>query len=459
MAATRDQSSRVGLWLFAIVSIVPADLVLRRFLWPATVVLHVAVALQLALALPLELLGYSVSRYFGKWLGVPVNCAGLVTVAATMLYVRPIALRANGMLKLQRSLRSGHSQWSGPATDECSHIDHSSNPLIEVPHWEWIVADPTIHVSEDGLWSLFAASLFGIHRYVSEDHGSEWTFKETVVHSNGGSWQSAVRPFVYEDKAGMVHLYYEHVNFSLHRFQQVSSIRSSRIPAECLTLLGLGRAGCSWADGPVSLDTSSPYEPWESINSRTVGNPYVFHDGSRYVLYFSTSQVWLPDTLNYEPMYIGRATANSLDGPWTKDKVPVMGPISDDPWQNLGVGSLKLIDYEGNARENGTRRGTDSPRFVGLANGIYIFQNGSTGSAIRKWTSDDGVTWQVACSGQPLIGPSGEAAAWDASYVFGFDTVRISELEVIVYYNARDGFFRGFERIGASRITIPLRKE
>eukprot|EP00930_Biecheleria_cincta_P022205 TRINITY_DN16252_c0_g1_i2.p1 TRINITY_DN16252_c0_g1~~TRINITY_DN16252_c0_g1_i2.p1 ORF type:complete len:224 (+),score=23.57 TRINITY_DN16252_c0_g1_i2:266-937(+) len=223
MAATRDQSSRVGLWLFAIVSIVPADLVLRRFLWPATVVLHVAVALQLALALPLELLGYSVSRYFGKWLGVPVNCAGLVTVAATMLYVRPIALRANGMLKLQRSLRSGHSQWSGPATDECSHIDHSSNPLIEVPHWEWIVAD--------------------------------------------------------------------------------------------------------------------------------------------------------------------------------------------------------------------------------------------LGSAIRKWTSDDGVTWQVACSGQPLIGPSGEAAAWDASYVFGFDTVRISELEVIVYYNARDGFFRGFERIGASRITIPLRKE
>ena len=47
-----------------------------------------------------------------------------------------------------------------------------------------------------------------------------------------------------------------------------------------------------------------------------VGNPYVYYDEAQeqYVMYYSGSSIWLPDTKNDEPRFIGRATAQHLEG-------------------------------------------------------------------------------------------------------------------------------------------------
>ena len=48
-----------------------------------------------------------------------------------------------------------------------------------------------------------------------------------------------------------------------------------------------------WSDGPVAVRASLP---WETEKAPLMMNPFVFHDGSQYVLFYTAGQVWLPDT-------------------------------------------------------------------------------------------------------------------------------------------------------------------
>ena len=60
-------------------------------------------------------------------------------------------------------------------------------------------------------------------------------------------------------------------------------------------------------------------------------------------------------------------------------------------------------------------------------------------------------------SAEAVLAPSLRTNDWKAAYIFGFDTVRASDDEVTIYYNARSGYFPGVETVGASRLRVGRR--
>src|SRR5262249_4856003 len=82
------------------------------------------------------------------------------------------------------------------------HVSHPE-PVVRPPPMSPIVADPTFlppAETPDGSWHLFAHSIWGVHRFVSDD-GIRWT-------SRGLAVRHATRPFLHRDGA-TYHLYYE----------------------------------------------------------------------------------------------------------------------------------------------------------------------------------------------------------------------------------------------------------
>lgn len=296
-----------------------------------------------------------------------------------------------------------------PPATACDWELHADNPLIEPPGEESLLGDPAvIHPddSPDGLWHLFANSMLGIHRYVSGD-GLSWELAEQYVVGVGG-WRANVYL-----EAGSFHLLYE-------MFSDISHSEIQRITSQDLF---------TWSE-PVTVIT--PTEAWELENQETVGNPYLTHLDGQYWLYYSAAGRELPDTGFPEPLHVGLARADSLGGPWVKESEPILAPTADDPWRNHGAGSLKLLDER-----------SEDGRHLALNNGIFN-TDGETGSAIRLLTSDDGLSWELACP-EPLIAPTG--SGWTAAFIYGFDTVR-HDGELRLYFNARDGWEEGTERIG-----------
>ena len=470
--------SAAAAWARVVVVFIAVDFSVRfsplgETLW-TTLLPHVVVAPLVALfLLSLEVLGlFSSSRSCGRLFPlVPSLCAQLVCwymalsarpLAGLPLTGVPADAHGRGLLPraatarataLREGARSARApQWARAPADGCATVDHPANPLI-LPHFgEWIIADPTIFIAADGRWSLFASSTGGTHWYVSDDGGNAWRYVDTVIRVRGWAFgpEQAVRPYAYHDKAtDTLHLYYEKFKFRLEPFGHVgpsSVIASKRLPARCFTAVGATEAECigpeRWSDGPVAVSASLP---WETEKAPLMMNPFVFHDGTQYVLFYTAGQVWLPDTKNDEPKYVGRATAPSLDGPWTKMAEPAFAPNPADPWANFSVCSFKVVDGDGGGP------------YVGLSQAGYILPNGTTGIALQRWESDDGVNWRLGCGGAPVLAPTLRTNDWKAAYIFGFDTVRASDDEVTIYYNARSGYFPGVETVGASRLRVGRR--
>ena len=298
----------------------------------------------------------------------------------------------------------------------CDWEDHPSNPLIQPPAGEELLGDPTLVLPEgspDGRWHLFANSLAGIHHYASDD-GVAWERVELGVV--GGS---TMRPHVVLED-GVYHLLYEH--FSGFGVSVIERRTSGDLEA--------------WSDAIVVLE---PELEWETEPQSTVGNPYLTRLDGEYRLYYSASGAELPDTGFPEPLWIGMARADAIEGPWIKEPEPIIGPSDDDPWRNHGAGSIKLLDE------------TFDDLLIALNNGVYVQDDGTTGSAIRVLSSVDGVVWDDVC-GEPVLRPSGQDD-WKEAFVYGFDTARTEAGELRVYYNARDGWVPGSERIGMATLV------
>lgn len=299
----------------------------------------------------------------------------------------------------------------------CKWSDHPGNPVL-APPGEAIVGDPSLlapEVSPDGRWHLFAWLFTGIVHYASSD-GIAWTEVDRPFPIG------SVRPYVFEEK-GVYHLLFE--RFSQIVPPQVSAILTS----ESTDLV-------TWSE-PVTI--LEPTLDWEKETQSTVGNPFVVARDGEYWLYYSAAGVLLPDTGFTEPRYIGLARAKALRGPYLKEPRPIIAPDAKIAWRNFGSGSMKLLadKYAG--------------RWVALENGIYQDAAGATHSAIQVLESDDGVAWREACAAPPLA-PSGDG--WKKAFVYAFDTVR-RRGDLRVYYNARDGWKEGKERIGFSSLTLP----
>ncbi|MCB9477951.1 MAG: glycosyl hydrolase family 43 [Deltaproteobacteria bacterium] len=287
--------------------------------------------------------------------------------------------------------------------------DHPKNPLIDPPPGTWLIADPCVlapDVTPDGKWHMFANAVNVLHQYVSDD-GLEW-------RSFGGELFSGIRPFCYVQDG--FHLFYERLTIPLGR-----SCISYRFSDDLVR----------WTD---PIDVLQPSLPWEGRVIRTNGNPCLVDAGGYYRLYFSAAYVWLWDCLYWEPVYIGVAEADRITGPYYKWPSPLIGPSERYYWRSLGAGSIKVRPPKGGMP------------WLAFNNGIFKDEAGRSRSEIHLLESTDGLVWDPV-GDEPILAPE---PGWKEAFVYAMDIVEYGG-DVRLYYNARDGWLRGKERIGLAQ--------
>lgn len=162
----------------------------------------------------------------------------------------------------------------------------------------------------------------------------------------------------------------------------------------------------------------------------------------KYRLYYSAGTVKLEDCGYEEPRYIGFAESESPLGPFVKHGEPILKPDKSIPHRNLGAGAIKVFGYNG--------------AYLALYNSIYTDSQNRSRSAINVLISQDGMDWLEAPY-NPIIKPT---EGWKRALVYQLDLVRVGN-DLRMYYNARDGWDGGTEKIGFSYLlndTTDVRK-
>ncbi len=289
--------------------------------------------------------------------------------------------------------------------DELTWSDHPANPLIEPPWPEWMIADPTVLLpseSPDGKWHLFANSVWGIHHHTSED-GISW--------ARGKRLFPGIRSFVIKHTGA----YYIFNEVFLKPFETGIVVRRS----EDLE---------TWSEPKVALPVS---RAWHKGILNACSCPCVVPHGDGFMMFYSASVILLPDCLFFEPKYIGVARASNIEGPYEPDETPAISPDMHNPLRNFGAGAIKVVFDE----QTGT--------FWGFNNGIYKDERGRSRSSIMILKSGDGTHWMQAVE-EPILKPE---PGWKKALVYALD-IKIDGDRAYLYYNARDGWFIGSERIG-----------
>lgn len=285
-------------------------------------------------------------------------------------------------------------------------LEHPGNPHIHPEPPNWLLGDPTLLTpdrSPDGRWHLFCNSVKYVYHYVGDD-GVSWTRQPEPVCRG-------MRSFIFVED-GVYYLFFELHAPTLHR--------SSVMMRQSTDL-------ATWSE---QREMVGPRLPWDGRLVRFVGNPSVIKVGDRYRLYHSASCIVLVDTIVTEPLYIGIAEADSIDGPYRRHPVPLLGPDPDHPYRNRGAGSIKVYHRDGGG-------------FWAFNNGIYRDRRGRHGSAIMLLESDDGYRFRQLHD-EPIIKPD---EGWKKAFVYAFD-LTVFDGETRLYFNARDGWAKGKEFIG-----------
>lgn len=306
---------------------------------------------------------------------------------------------------------------SAPPTGLCDGwVEYPGNPLIEPPPPEWLIADPAVLLPDntpDARWHMFANSLFGIQHYAS-DNGIAWKKQQGAGPLFGG-----MRPWVIHDN-DRYYMLYELLQGGIQSTIQWRSSDDLEHWSEPQTLL-------------------SPELPWETENNHTIGNPFLEKRDNGFALYYSASTTKQADTGFFEPLYLGVAYADTITGPYRKRTEPIMGRDPDNLWRNQGAGSIKLFPE--------TRKG----KRIAFNNWIYTDSQGHSRSAIHLLESSDGENWTEICPA-PIVKP--EDNGWKAAFVYAFDVKRVGN-QLWMFYNARDGWADGSERIGLTTLSMP----
>ncbi|GMH99043.1 hypothetical protein TrVE_jg9165 [Triparma verrucosa] len=316
--------------------------------------------------------------------------------------------------------------------------DASDNPILTpTDRLEWILGDPSLLDLDTGERYVFANEVF---------HGIIW-YKAKEVNAGGGEFQyeklgrvvgypGAVRPFAHFDASTkMVHLFYEQYAFPLYNKSKIW-MKSGKV----------SDGEISWEKNDVMI--LEPKLSWEKEGLARVGNPYVFFHPSKeqYVLYYSAGSQHLPDSKVDEPISLGMAVADSIDGPYTRvDNSPLVIEGLDGT-NTIGLGSLKLV--------KGLEQDFDKP--IAMINRITSV-DGVTGSTISLVNSGNkGNSFKVATL--DLIEPTLVDKDWKEAYCYGFDTGVDAEDDnfILVLYNGRNGWAHATETVGATRIRKDL---
>jgi hypothetical protein len=191
-----------------------------------------------------------------------------------------------------------------------------------------------------------------------------------------------------------------------------------------------------WSE-PVNIIT--PETPMErdgyNVEAR---NPCVIllPDG-RYRMYYSAGTVFLRDAGYEEPKYIFCAEANHPLGPFIKKEEPVLAPDVNLPFRNYGCGGFKAFGYKDG--------------YIAFYNPIYIDENNKSRSEIRMLVSSDGLDWKEAdCN--PIVKPE-PSIPWRSAIVYQLDVIAWNDA-LWMYFNAREGWRGGIERIGCVRLPL-----
>jgi hypothetical protein len=297
--------------------------------------------------------------------------------------------------------------------------DESNAPLIAHSHFSPIIADPAVAPPEgtpDRLWHLYAHSAWGIHEHISAD-GRAWQDRGIVV-------RGAMRPWLLNE-SGAWHLVYERP-LPLGLAATVLPGLPWRSRIEMRSSSDLVR----WGSPRTLLEPSMEWASSPGLGA-AVSCPCLVKSGGRFRLYFSAGLVRVPDCGFNEPLFIGLAEADRVEGPYNSLPEPLLRPGTETPWANLSRGSLRVLELEDG--------------WAGFENGIS-FDSGVSTSALFLLQSGDGKCWEQA-SPRPVVAPE---AGWKRSHVYAGCPVARNNAEIFLYYNARDDWplARGRENIG-----------
>ncbi len=289
--------------------------------------------------------------------------------------------------------------------------DIPENPLIEPPGGPSpgsVIGDPQVLApgEYDEQWHMFAHAGRSIYHLTSPD-GIHWDYAGTLP------WDGCL-VYLYREGSTWYMLYTK----PDEEWNTVICLRESRDLRE-------------WSEEVVLL---KPELTWELEGPRRqVRNPCLIRtEDGVYRLYYSAGTVWLEDCGYEEPKYVSFAEAEDIYGPYRKYGRPVLAPDPSVPYRSLGAGALKVFEWEG--------------EYVGFNNGLYRDNAGRSRSAICLLASLDGVSW-VDAPFNPIIAPT---KGWKRALVYQLDLVFGHLGAAVMYYNARDGWREGVERIGAS---------
>jgi len=292
-------------------------------------------------------------------------------------------------------------------------VEFNGNPIIKPKFPDWIIADPTFITpdkSPDGRWHLFAHCIIrGIQHFISND-GINWVNTKQKLFSG-------IRPFIFRED-DTFYLFYEEL---------LTPFSNSKIVVRTSNDL------LNWSE-PRNI--IKPNLKWEGKIIFTNSNPCVIFYRDKYILYYSANSVFLHDCLFNEPKYIGIAFSESIADGYKKRKAPIIIPDKNNKYRNLGAGAIKVIQVE-----NG--------KLIGFNNGIYLDKYKRSRSSILMLISEDGINWRELFN-KPIIYPT---SGWKRAFVYQLDVKKFNN-KYWLYFNARDGWFYGVERIGLATLEI-----
>jgi hypothetical protein len=203
-------------------------------------------------------------------------------------------------------------------------------------------------------------------------------------------------------------------------------------PDRCWLVMRETRDLKTWSEEKNILE---PDLPWEHLEFRpTCRNGCIVEtpEGG-FRLYYSGGVKRIPDLGFEEPAQIGVAFSDRIDGPYTKHPEPLLVPDPADPYRNIGAGAMKVFYLKAHGL------------YVGFNNGVYLDQETQhSRSAIHVLLSEDGLDW-FDVPGNPILAP--EATGWKSALVYQL-CLAAFEGNWYLYYNAREGWEVGAERIG-----------
>jgi hypothetical protein len=314
------------------------------------------------------------------------------------------------------------------------------NPLIDpagsgLP--ELVIGDPQIITPGqfDDQWHAF------YHGFSHDEKGwHTWFFRS--VSKDGLKWKEVFRE---EGEVGIQYMFADGDRWIQYYTATMNAV-DKKLSKKYHTIIR-ARTTTDFVNWSKPVDLIFPELPLEREGSGIEArNPCVIKlPNGRYRMYYSGGMVYLNDAGYSEPKYIFCAEADSPLGPFVKRETPILAPDSNLPFRNYGCGGFKAYGYKDG--------------FVAFYNPIYIDDEKKSRSEIRMLTSTDGLEWQEA-KGNPIVKPD-PSVPWRSAIIYQLDVVPWKDA-LWMFFNAREGWRGGAERIGAVRLDLagdtPLRK-